>query len=585
MTQSKTNSILEYYYKDNAKMLRHLILKILQGYGGISQKDYDDFFSIGNLTFTECLRNYDGRSSFHHFLKVCLSNQIKDEITKRNAFKRTTDKMAISLSTELSEEKGESIVLGEVIASPYSIENELIESYRVKDTAKSLSDTTYLVKYQFNNDLLQDVYGLLPLKEKEILILLYHGYHMNEITKILNINEAHYYFHLKRIKNTRKKLFKTHEKEGYTTMENLTAPITHTESKHEKFSIHSVIDGLEHFEISFDNPVQRSEGQWDSCMKGNLISDILQNNPIPELTFADQFIDGTKVTWVIDGKQRCSNVYDFIHNRYRISKKVDRPLISYVTQEKDSNGNVLFNEKHLPITKQCTFDIRGRKFDQLPRELQKSFVDYSFEVTRYLDCNNDDIAYHIVRYNRTRAMNTAQKAIGYLGTEFARMVDDIVDMDFFQSHGHYKISDYRNGNMRRIVVESIMCINFIEDWNKNIQIICAYLKGHANTADFSSFKDLVERLTENITEETEILFDSKDSFLWFALFDRFLDTGKADSSFISFLSEFIHSLHEKKIDGYSFDEIVANSGTKDKTAIIHKLKHLETLMMEYLSIL
>lgn len=589
MIQTEMNSLLEFYYSSNANTLHNLILNIINKFGGISQKDYDDFFSIGNLTFTECLKSYDGSTNFHYFLNTCLINSIKEEITRRNALKRTADREAISLSIEIPTKKENvSMELEEILQGSHSIEEELIRYHQLDDTVNSLNIQKIedLGEYQFENDLLQDIYESLPQKEKKIILLLSHGYTANEIQRILHIKTyKNYCFHLGRIKDIRKKLFKTHTKKGYITMENLTTPNTRSENKHEKFSIHSIVDGLKHFEISFDNPVQRSEGQWDSCMRGNLISDILQNNPIPELTFADQCIDNSKITWVIDGKQRCSNVYDFLHNRYRVSKKIDRPFIPYIMQEKDAEGNVLFNEKHLPITKQCTFDIRGKKFYQLPRELQKNFLDYSFEVTRYLDYNNEDIAYHIIRYNRTRAMNPSQKAIGYLGTEFARIVDDIVDIDFFQSHGNYKISDYRNGNMKRIVVESVMCINFIEDWNKNIQSICIYLKENAKTSDFHFFADLVERLSDNITTETEILFDAKDSFLWFTLFDRFLDTGKKDSSFISFLTAFIHSLHEKPIEGCSFDDIVLNSGTKDKTAVLRKIKHLETLMLEYLETL
>ena len=37
---------LEEYYAQNAKKIRNLVDKLLYGFGGVAQKDYDDFYSL-----------------------------------------------------------------------------------------------------------------------------------------------------------------------------------------------------------------------------------------------------------------------------------------------------------------------------------------------------------------------------------------------------------------------------------------------------------------------------------------------------------------------------------------------------------
>ena len=51
-----TDKILDGYYKDNAQKLRAIVDKLLRDFGGISQKDYDDFYSLANAVFAGALK-------------------------------------------------------------------------------------------------------------------------------------------------------------------------------------------------------------------------------------------------------------------------------------------------------------------------------------------------------------------------------------------------------------------------------------------------------------------------------------------------------------------------------------------------
>jgi len=71
--------ILKYYYTNNAAKLHDMVDKILSKFGGLSDKDMDDFYSLANEVFVDVMRRYDGSQSFDGFLYSCLLNKIKTE--------------------------------------------------------------------------------------------------------------------------------------------------------------------------------------------------------------------------------------------------------------------------------------------------------------------------------------------------------------------------------------------------------------------------------------------------------------------------------------------------------------------------
>jgi len=171
-----------------------------------------------------------------------------------------------------------------------------------------------------------------------------------------------------------------------------------------------------------------------------------------------------------------------------------------------------------------------------------------------------------------------------LGTEYAEIVKSISNMPFFKDIGGYKVSEFKNGTINRVVVESIMTANYFDNWGK-LDNMCKYIKENSDTTVFDNFEDMVERLEKVVTDDVSDMFDSKDSFLWFGLFAKFIKTQTDDRKFIEFMTEFGQSLHKKTLHGISFDNILEeSSSTKDKGIVTKKMNHLELLMNNYLNI-
>lgn len=561
-----TDKILDGYYKDNAQKLRAIVDKLLRDFGGISQKDYDDFYSLANAVFAGALKQYDAARDFDGFLYSCLSNRIKTEITRRNRIKRRADMTAISIDTPIGGESGATI--GDTLQSEFDITKEI-------DRETGLFRDDKVVRYL----------DRIPVRTRQILEMKMESIPASDIKKILKLSDKDYErsYRQARFFDYMSILFqdtgRVSNLEEVTVMQKSTQTLE--KSKPDKLCIASINKKIERHTIRFDHPLQRESEQWSPAMKGNLISDILQGNPIPPLVFAEQVANGLAIIWDLDGKQRCTTAYSFSKDAFKITKNIRRWLIAYQTSVKGKDGTEIFDKSGFPVYEKQEFDIRGKKYSELPEELQDRFKEYNFEIVQYLNCSSEDIAYHIARYNEGKPMTVSQKGLTRLGEKFATMVKSISGMPFFRDYGGYKVSEGGNGTVNRVVVESVMAANFLAHWKKKQEDMCEFIKDNATAEDFDSFEDLVERITRAGTEETFNMFDSKDSFMWFGLFARFVKTGFDDSRFIEFMAEFSRSLHRREINGKSFDDLNGKA-TKDKAVVLNKINHLEKLMNEYL---
>ena len=577
---------VDFYCKDNNKELKKIVDPILKKrYGWLAMKDYDDFYSVAAQAVWECEKRFDSRrvksEKFRSYVTACIHNRIKTQLSYMNRDKRimkdeegspvydVSIDAVIGKRAEEEKRKGEGKGIGELISLDYNMEEILLNRLEAYDEKTK----------RYLNGLSAIQRRIVEMKMEEIPV--------SEIKQSLKLSKKQYESYCKDMKSFANIsiLFGGHSRTKYKEDQKMSAMSTTTQTmencKTDKISIASIIKKIDNLTIRFDHPLQRESDQWSPVMKSNLISDILQGNKLHPLIFAEQIINGVPIIWDLDGKQRCTNAYAFYKNGYKISKNIRRWQIRYQTIKKDKNGDAILDDNGFPIAVNREVDIRGRKFSDLPEELQDRFLEYNFNYDQYLNCSETDIGYHIERYNDGRPMTSSQKGLTRLGTEYAEAVKSITNMSFFKDLGGYKVSEFKNGTINRVVVESLMASGYLDKWNK-LEDMCNYIKDNVEPCAFEDFEDMVGRLERVVTEETAELFDSKDSFLWFGLFARFLKMEKDDSDFIRFLEEFIRSLHDKEIDGLSFDRILEETkATKDKGIVTRKINHLERLMIRY----
>ncbi|MDE5591282.1 MAG: hypothetical protein K2J60_19415 [Acetatifactor sp.] len=167
------DKILRTYYSDNARKLHNMVDKILLKFGGLSDKDMDDFYSLANEVFVDAMRRYDDSQSFDGFLYSCLLNKIKTEMSRRNREKRRADRMSISIDTPI--EGDENTTIGDIIADDNTIEKELFDEGEEGYSRRMLLYLSRLSNLQ-----------------KNVLKLNMAGYLPNEIKEELHIDEKQY---------------------------------------------------------------------------------------------------------------------------------------------------------------------------------------------------------------------------------------------------------------------------------------------------------------------------------------------------------------------------------------------------------
>ena len=565
MNEKEKERLLIYYCENDMSRLKSLTNNVLFSMGRGNQNDLDDFYSIANEELWKAVESYNPDNEFgakfETYLSVILKRKFNTEFAQRTRIKRGRDIKFISLEQNKSGLENISVI--DTVASNENLEKEVLgENSKVDDYLQSLSK-----------------------KELRVAELVMQGFTIKEITEELSLKKKEIENRLKSMRcyEKRMKLSDTvnvlNNGEG-NTMNNQNNK-TMEKAKRTSYNVETIINRMVKRTINFEHPLQRYAGQWSNKMKSDLVSDILQGNPIPGLIFAEQVINGCAIIFDLDGKQRCTTVKEFKEDSFKISKNVSRNMISYQHYERTEEGQPVVDSNGYPIVTWMEYDISNKKYSQLPEELKELFDTYSFDVTLYLNCSDEDVAYHIQRYNQGKPMNGMQKGITKLGEDYARKVKEISAMPFFRDT-EFTFKQTINGTTERVVIESIMATNFLDDWKKSPEDIAIYVDKNATFEMFENIEDSIFRLQDIISEKSSELFNAKNTFLWLAIFEKFKNLNIDDSIFNDFLEKFKDELQYRKIDKYTFVNIDEGKNTKDKQLLIRKLNHLEKLLMDYI---
>lgn len=586
---------VDFYCSDNNKELKKIVTPILAcNFGWLAQKDYDDFYSIASQVVWDCEKKFSSTKvktkKFKSFLSVCIHNKVKQQLTYMHRDKRVLKDNEgnpiydTSIDVQIGEENN--MTIGDTIQSDFDIDNALSET----------TNCGYSEKMEIFLDSLSET----PRKIAEMIM---SGYSVDDIKENLCLTDKEYKDCWKIISSYEKKRVLYEENNNVEDDEMNTTILTEdvAESyKNTSYSIDSISKQLQKKRIRDDHILQRHSGQWKGFAKSELISDILRGKSLTQIIISEEIKNGLRMQWLIDGKQRCTTLDDFLHDGFAISKNVKNYNIRYQTTKIDDDGYEVLNEDGFTEMEFKEFDIRGKKFSQLPEELQEIFKDRQIPVLYNMNCTKKDIADDIARFNRSRPMNVAQN--GWLGLEesFAELVGNISKMQFFQQDFKgttYTNSNHTSGTIRRMIVEAIIVSDFIEEFDKEFGKMCEFLSEEASDSNFTEFYAFIERLTAVCDNRVAKMFNTTDSFLWLGLFSKFAELGVEDERFIDFMIEFETSMKNKKVDvSYdgvdrnSFNELCINPetkksrATKDKNIVIAKMELLEKLMLEYLHI-
>lgn len=164
--------ILEEYCANEMKKLKQICYPLLIKIGGISEKDYDDFYSIALDALADSVLRYDEtkKCQFNTFLIGNIRRKFNTEIRDRNRAKRIPAKKLESTSNLVTED---GVELGETIPSKF-------------DTYETACE------YLFEGTKIERYLDKLSYTQRKIVSLLSDGYKAKEIRELLHMNSRQY---------------------------------------------------------------------------------------------------------------------------------------------------------------------------------------------------------------------------------------------------------------------------------------------------------------------------------------------------------------------------------------------------------
>jgi hypothetical protein len=131
---------------------------------------------------------------------------------------------------------------------------------------------------------------------------------------------------------------------------------THTVAKYAKF--------VDTGEIVINKEYQRNSNIWSDASKSFFVETMLLNLPIPKLYLVEKTVTKPAmktVTEIVDGQQRTEAILQFLKGEFKLQKNID------------------------------TREWRGKRFQDLPDEVQQVFAEYSVPFERLTGAEPRDI--------------------------------------------------------------------------------------------------------------------------------------------------------------------------------------------------
>lgn len=558
MTEAEKQLLYSEYLGDGMKKLKSIVIPLIERYCSGANQHYDDFLSSCNAGFPGIVKAYDPErcDNFHAWAVDCFKRKIKSELTKIN------NNAPVTASTKT-----------------VPLDAETDESLSIRETIGREDDKDKVLEEPEESELSQNMIAYVNSfkgTQRKIIDLIMSGYPMTEIQQRLGLSRRDFEATIEAMRST-KKVQILRNKKNPKEDKKIMSEYVFNRRKDITVTVSSLIKKVNNKYLLLDYVLQREENQWTMEVKSNFMSDMLQQNWVPNLVFAQRICkNGSLLMYLIDGKQRLTTIFSYINNNWKIGNKVRRPIVKYQT-----------NPHIDPETGEQTFDwvdcdVRGKRFKDLPEELQEVFMDTEMEITVRMNCTDDEIQYDMLRLNDAKCMNTNQKSVLKIGYEYANRLKSITNMDFF-TDGKYKTSEEQKGALERVCVESIMASRYLDDWKKSTEANAEYLAKNAVKEDFDDLEESVDRLNDVITDETKDFFKVKDAFIWISVFNKFKELNEDDTRFNEFLVAFKQTLHSKEVNGVSFDTYAEMRNTKDKKVVTEKIEHIYNLLVEFIN--
>lgn len=343
-------------------------------------------------------------------------------------------------------------------------------------------------------------------------------------------------------------------------------------------------------DIRDDFFLQRETEQWSNEDRDNFIVTALLHEKFNPLIICEEHTPYGIMLWIIDGLQRFTYLRNFRAGGFKIGNNIEPEEIIYQEAKKDENGTFVKDEYGNPVYEKVTFSLKNKGYKDLPKVLQEKFDNCAVLITKHFNCNREQIARHLRRYNRGTQMRPAQVLLTKM-TQIGDHIKNLAEHDFWSDRANYSLAFHKNGKINQIIAENIMALNFWDDWTKNAKKMGQHLDDKATDEMFGEMKNLLDQLMDITTMEiTEELFVPKNVFIWMKFFKDSLENNITKEIFGKFLEEFdkyskinVEVTYNNETFETTWTDFDESKSTKDRRVINTKLHILHTLIKKFMT--
>lgn len=601
--KNQIKSAIEQLYANDQYRLKQICNKEMMRFGGISQKDYDCFYSRAGLEISvatehELFDPSKGRTPLDFFTSV-IKRAIWKEMTDRNRGKRQNFAEIEEVDEEGNITKRKQFIPTISIDTPIDEENGMT----IKDTLQSDFDMDKALSNdikEYQDESVQLFLDNLSIIQRQIIEMKMEERSVSEIKQKLEISDKEYNDAMSAIKENRLiSLFNKNSKNKQRKLEDipmeekviindddLIMDIDTTDNHRvDTVTLDSLLDDKGSGELDCNYISQRDPFQWSDEQVNKYLSRILNNQPIPEIVVCETVEAGEKVSYLVEGLQRLSYAEAFKNNRIPIKAKgAEFTKIKYKKYVYDENGNKVKDENGRAEFTIDVFDIVNKYYKDLPEFLQKRFDKYNITVTRFFNCTYQMIDYHIRNYNNHEGMTKSHYGITSVSNKVSTNIKGLSKKHpFFMNNVKCSNKSRKRGALEEMVARSIMATFFIEDWKRECIDAFKFVDQNMTEEQLNKFTENVTRLSKVADRNVKEFFTTTNTHVWLAVFNVFSNLGIEDKKFIDFMKYFESNLKDKPINGRTYNE-VNKRNTKDKITVKNKINVLVDLMMDYLHI-
>ena len=272
--------------------------------------------------------------------------------------------------------------------------------------------------------------------------------------------------------------------------------------------------------LKFDLPIQRASGQWSLLQKSLLVHSILADYPIPAL-YLVKYKDNETTYQALDGKQRCTSIFEFIHGEYALHA---------------STPNVTIEGTE--------YELANKLFEELSEDLKDLINGFRFTIYALENATDEEIEEAFARLNASVPLTLIQKARTEMGTNLARWTREMTQLPFFQHAIPLTLAQARRESELEILLQSMLLMDAKDEGYeykaismREVMKYCRDIRGVYTDERQRTILSVIDYLSDAFTEKHKFLKKTNVPMV-FIMADLAMQNDIAPSDFKTFIDNF-----------------------------------------------